>query len=154
MMKIRDLITDDVDAAVNVAQQAFGSHISPSVIEESFKSALAFEGTYCCPVAETDKGLAGYLLLRKVADEAEIISFAVEPQHQGKAFGKKLMEHGLKELAASGIAKIFLEVRVSNVAARKLYESLGGAEIAIREGYYTAEHDGKAEDAVVYRIDL
>jgi len=41
---------------------------------------------------------------------------------------------------------IFLEVRASNTAARRLYENLGFKEAGCRKGYYTNPN----EDAVLY----
>ncbi len=70
-----------------------------------------------------------------------IINIAVHPDFRGRGIGKALMIEVMKELRRKG-AKIFrLEVRVSNVVAQKLYESLGFRKSYTIPNYYS---DGEA----------
>jgi ribosomal-protein-alanine N-acetyltransferase len=94
----------------------------------------------------------GFIVWRAAADEAEIISMGVHPDHRGAGVGDALLQLMEKEIIAMlrhggciGKAKIFLEVAENNTAARKLYERNGYARVATRPGYY----DGV--DAVVMR---
>ncbi|MCL2208163.1 MAG: ribosomal protein S18-alanine N-acetyltransferase [Fibromonadales bacterium] len=87
-----------------------------------------------------------FAIWQMAADECELLLIEVEESERGKGFGKMLMEHCHKELAAQGAKSFFLEVRVSNVAAIALYEKLGYEKIAERKKYYA---DG--EDAVVMK---
>ena len=94
----------------------------------------------------------GFLILRRVADEAEVITIAVHPRQRGRGIGKKLMEAGLFRLYSERCSQLFLEVDAANEAALLLYRGLGFKEVGQRKGYYgNSEGDGTA---LVMRIDL
>jgi ribosomal-protein-alanine N-acetyltransferase len=80
--------------------------------------------------------LTGFLLMRIIAPEAEILTFAVSPAFQRKGIGRKLLTQALQELTSQGIASVFLDVHEGNHAAIILYQSLGFKEIARRPDYY------------------
>ena len=94
----------------------------------------------------------GFLILRTVADEAEVITIAVHPRQRGRGFGKKLMEAGLFRLYAERCSHLFLEVDAANEAALLLYRGLGFKEVGERKGYYG--ESGGDGTALVMRIDL
>nr|AGS53474.1 ribosomal-protein-S18p-alanine acetyltransferase [uncultured bacterium contig00038] len=79
------------------------------------------------------------------ANEAELLRIAVEVAQRRKGLAKRLMNECVTYLSSKGVKSFHLEVRASNEAARKLYESLGWRQIRTRKKYY---RDG--EDAVVY----
>ena len=83
------------------------------------------------------------------AQEAELIRIAVGPEWRRLGHGEALLGHSSAMLAGMGIEVLFLEVRVSNSAARQLYEKEGWIFERLRPGYY---RDG--EDAALYRRDL
>lgn len=94
----------------------------------------------------------GFLILRRAADEAEVITIAVHPRQRGRGIGKKLMEAGLFRLYGERCSHLFLEVDAANEPAVLLYRGLGFKEVGRRKGYYGAsEGDGTA---LVMRIDL
>lgn len=95
-------------------------------------------------VARGDGGVVlGYLLFWHVVDEGHVINVAVAPQERRKGVGRALVAHLLEHARANGIVKLLLEVRASNAAAIRLYESAGFTRFNVRERYY---NDG--EDAV------
>ena len=95
-------------------------------------------------VARTDGGrIVGYLLYWHVVDEAHVINVAVAPQERRHGIGRALVAHLLHHAKGSGIIKLLLEVRASNEAAIRLYESAGFTKFNVRSRYY---NDG--EDAV------
>ena len=83
------------------------------------------------------------------AQEAELVRIAVSPAARRKGQGGALLRHSQTVLARMKIGVLYLEVRVSNFAARSLYEKEGWACIGLRKGYY---RDG--EDAALYRREL
>jgi len=94
----------------------------------------------------------GFLMVRTVADEAEVLTIAVDPRQRGRGIGKKLMEDGMFRLYAERCDSLFLEVDAGNDSALKLYRSLGFRQVGERKGYYRAsENDGTA---LVMRVDL
>lgn len=79
------------------------------------------------------------------AGEAELLRIAVRPEGRGKGHGRRLLQESTEALKALGVSELHLEVRVSNAAARKLYEAEGWRFTGMRKAYY---RDG--EDAALY----
>jgi ribosomal-protein-alanine N-acetyltransferase len=92
----------------------------------------------------------GYLVARAAADEGEILNVSVAPPHRRRGLARALTRHALERLAARGVAAVYLEVRESNVAARRLYESLGFAIVGRRAKYYRRPE----ESALVLRTAI
>lgn len=87
-------------------------------------------------VAAQGQEVAGYVIARGVADEGEILNLAVAPAHQRRGLGRMLAQRAIETLAARGARAVYLEVRESNTAARRLYEGLGFEAVARRPNYY------------------
>lgn len=81
----------------------------------------------------------GILLLRGVADEAEILTIGAVARRQG--IGKALMLAAIAELRAREVTVLHLEVAASNLAARRLYAGLGFAQTGRRPNYYAGGGD-------------
>lgn len=102
---------------------------------------------YYCRVLDTERGVGGYAIMSLAAGEAHVLNLCVDGWLRGGGHGRRLLEH-LSEIATRGRARrLFLEVRPSNTAARRLYERAGFGQIGLRRGYYPA-HGGR-EDALV-----
>ena len=84
-----------------------------------------------------------------VVNEAELLRLAVSTEARRQGHARQLLSDSEVMLASNGITELHLEVRVSNIAARALYESVGWRFQGIRKAYY---RDG--EDAALYRRDL
>ena len=80
--------------------------------------------------------LAGFVISRLAADQAEILSVAVATAYRGRGLARKLLDVHLGRLAAYGINSVFLEVDEGNVPARRLYSGLRFAQVGRRESYY------------------
>ena len=80
------------------------------------------------------------------AGEAELLRIAVDPAHRGQNHGRLLLEACQRDLEAEGLTQLYLEVRVSNAAARRLYGACGWKRCGLRSGYYP---DG--EDALLFQ---
>ena len=97
--------------------------------------------------------LAGFILSRRAADEAEILSVAVGRRQRGRGLARRLLHLHLRSLAGCGVRAVFLEVDEDNAAARRLYAGAGFREVSRRQGYYRHD-DGRPSTAVVLRRDL
>jgi ribosomal-protein-alanine N-acetyltransferase len=95
----------------------------------------------------------GFILIRVVADEAEILTLAVRPVARRSGLGARLVEAAVVRAAALGAERMFLEVAEDNVAARALYARAGFHEAGRRRGYYS-RNDGSREDALVLALNL
>ena len=92
----------------------------------------------------------GFLVLRCMAEQAEIENMAVAPQSRGKGIGMALVEEAIHDASDQGALELFLEVRESNTAARRLYERAGFIANGRRNRYYSSPD----EDAVLYTRKL
>jgi ribosomal-protein-alanine N-acetyltransferase len=98
-----------------------------------------------CHVAEQEGVLRGFLASRQtVVGEREILFIAVDPAYRRRGIAKRLLQN---ELGGSRGAW-FLEVRESNLAAIRLYETLGFQVAGQREEYYS----DPPESALVMRF--
>lgn len=94
--------------------------------------------------------LLGYVVALTVGDEGEVANLAVAPAARRRGLGGVLLDRFVAESERAGVRVLFLEVRESNVAARRLYESRGFAQVGRRRGYYRTPD----EDALVLRRDF
>ncbi len=97
--------------------------------------------------------LAGFILSRLAAGEAEILSVAVASARRGRGLSRRLLDLHLRRLAGLGAKAVFLEVDEDNEPARRLYTRAGFREVGRRGGYYQ-QADGAAATALVLRRDL
>lgn len=125
------------------------ARLHAACFEEAWDSAalaslLAMPGA-CALIAGAGRGEAlGFVILRAVAGEAEIISLGVEPRARRLGVGRRLLAGALAAAAASDAARIFLEVAADNWAARALYLEQGFLEVGRRPGYYRRPHGSMA----------
>jgi ribosomal-protein-alanine N-acetyltransferase len=80
--------------------------------------------------------LVGFILSRMAADEAEILSIAVDPAARSRGLGRALLQRNVRRLAARGVQTLFLEVEAGNSAALRLYQGLGFEKVGERRDYY------------------
>jgi ribosomal-protein-alanine N-acetyltransferase len=113
----------------------------------AFSALLAQSGVIVLP--EDD----GFVLVRIVADEAEILTLAVRPAARGRGVGRGLVLAAAATAAERGAARLFLEVADDNAMARALYARAGFAEAGRRAGYY-ARADGSRRDALLLALNL
>ena len=97
--------------------------------------------------------LAGFVISRLAADQAEILSIAVAAPHRGRGLACKLLDVHMRRLVAYGVNSVFLEVDERNVPACRLYAGFGFREVGRRESYY-ADAGNEAGTALVLRRDL
>jgi ribosomal-protein-alanine N-acetyltransferase len=104
-------------------------------------------------IAECQGSLAGFILFRAAADEAEILTLAVVPKARRSGLGRALVAQACRAAAQQGATRLFLEVGSANAPARALYGSLGFHEAGHRKDYY--RHPGAAaEDALILCVPL
>ena len=87
-------------------------------------------------VCEANRQPVGFLAAREVADEAEILNIAVHRDFRRKGIASTLLLATLDQLSHSAVARVFLELRESNLPARSLYERHGFLPTGRRKAYY------------------
>ena len=141
------LFTDNVlQALSDIHAEAFQAMDERPWRPQEFLSLIEMPGVV---VRLTDDGtdVAGYILYRSVADEAELITVALRPGYQGRGIAAGLMHDMIRDLAERGVEKIFLEVREDNERALKLYKDFAFTTCGKRPDYYQTQ-SGKRFDAL------
>jgi ribosomal-protein-alanine N-acetyltransferase len=145
-ISITPVVTADLGAVAAIERAAFSDPWS----ERSFRDALSQAAIYFVAARSDDGGVLGYVVAWFVADEGQIANLAVAPVGWGKGIGRALLTAALGEAIARGATDVYLEVRDSNLRARRLYGSCGFKEVGRRRGYYRLP----VEDAIVLRRTL
>ena len=115
--------------------------------------AAAFETLLCQAGVHLAEVAGGFILVRTVADEAEILTLAVRPADRRRGIATDLVARGASVAAAQGATRLFLEVAEDNHAARGLYGRAGFVEAGRRPRYY-ARADGSRADALTLALNL
>ena len=101
---------------------------------------------HACTVVEEAGGVIGFLACRQTGPgEREILNLAIHPSCRRRGLARKV----LNLMLAAGRGQCFLEVRASNIAAIRLYESVGFRQAGRRENYYS----NPPEPAIVMQWD-
>jgi ribosomal-protein-alanine N-acetyltransferase len=107
---------------------------------------------YVCRVLYAGDELVGYAVLAAGAGEAHLLNLCVRAGRRREGLGRFLLDHMLDLARRDGAARLYLEVRPSNTAARHLYHGARFEQIARRPRYYQAQLG--REDALVLALDL
>ncbi|MBD63046.1 MAG: ribosomal-protein-alanine N-acetyltransferase [Gammaproteobacteria bacterium] len=102
-------------------------------------------------IVEEKMLIIGFAIYSPIIPESHLLNFAIDPLHQGKGSGKKLLHQVILQNKALGIKVISLEVRVSNLIAINLYEKFGFTKDAIRSDYYSGP---LKEDALLMSLNI
>jgi len=146
-IEIRLMTVDDLDGVMDVEMDSFQTPWSRSAFEEELvKNRLA---RYL--VAVENGTIVGYAGTWLVINEAHVTNVAVSGQRRREGIGRLLMEKMMEFAHESGMDSMTLEVRVSNEAARNLYQQLGFVEAGIRKNYYS---ETKEDALVLWREQL
>ena len=131
----------DLDRVMACEQAAYELPWTREVIRECLQVG------YNCWVAELAAAIVAHAIMSIGADECHVMNLCVHPHWQRLGIGRRLLRRLLALARNKGADTAFLEVRVSNAAARRLYAAEGFCEIGTRRGYYPARNG--REDAVV-----
>jgi ribosomal-protein-alanine N-acetyltransferase len=143
--RIRSAVPADAKALLAIERRSFTDPWS----EASFNEALTSAWTFGL-VAETGRGIAGYMIGREVAGTGEVLNLAVVPEFRRRGIAGALLEAGLVAFRRRNVDEVFLEVRESNRSAQALYLGRGFRAVGQRAAYYR----NPKEDALVLRLAL
>lgn len=139
-MLIRKMTEDDLQEVLIIEEDSFSDPWS----ELGFLSSLNDDNNTCM-VVELDGEIAGFFVYCRIAGEGHIYNVAVKREYRRRHIGEFMMKALLADAKSWGISQLTLEVRASNEAALRLYESLGFVKEGIRKYFYTKP----TEDAVI-----
>lgn len=121
----------DVPSISRIESELYSNPWQP----DTFASLLRRDGVKFL-VAEEDEGVVGYAVLWWVLDQGELANLAVQEPSQGRGIGTELLDQVVSHAEAVGVESLFLEVRMSNDKAYRLYSHRGFKQVSVREGYY------------------
>jgi len=142
----------DLDRAARLHGRSFVPIGERGWTRQDIAGLLASPGVSGFLLAGPDSDV-GMAICRVAADEAELLTVAVDPDHRRRGAGRLLVNAVIDRVRGAGAATIFLEVGADNPAARRLYESFGFAAVGHRAAYYTRGGRPSA-DAIVMRLAL
>jgi ribosomal-protein-alanine N-acetyltransferase len=96
--------------------------------------------------------LIGYAIVMTALEEAHLLNLAVASEWQRRGVGGQFLEHVVGDARNQRREMLYLEVRPSNVAARRMYERFGFRQLGLRRDYYPAV-TGR-EDALFLGLNL
>jgi [ribosomal protein S18]-alanine N-acetyltransferase len=150
-VKLRPLTEGDLPAVLVLERELFAED---AWTREMFTAELAAtaKGRFYL-AAEDDGQVVGYAGLlapvggRPGGSQADVLTMAVATARWGQGIGSALLDALLAEAANRGCVEVFLEVRVDNPRAQRLYAKYGFSKIGLRRGYYQPS----GTDAIVMR---
>ncbi|MGA0612270.1 ribosomal protein S18-alanine N-acetyltransferase [Caldimonas sp. KR1-144] len=108
---------------------------------------------YLVRAAMAGDTLVGYCVAMQGVDEMHLLNLTVAPAEQGRGHARWMLDALRAEAAARRLTQLWLEVRLSNERARRLYEQYGFRSVGLRRGYYPARARAR-EDAVVMSLAI
>lgn len=145
--RLRRMEADDLHAILEIEGYSFSDPWSG----ESFMGEIENRsGASYAFVCELDGMIAGYLCLWKIVDEVHITNIAIDADFRKTGLGSALIGFVKDFCVAADCGYITLEVRMSNIAARKLYERAGFFYAGVRKNYYR----NCSEDGLIMTIDM
>lgn len=141
-MKLLALAPAHAPALVRVHGEAFETPWST----EAFAALLDSPGVFGLAAGEED--MAGFILMRAAAGEAEVLTLAVTPARRRQGLARALLDAALELARGAGVEQVFLEAAADNAAALALYRGAAFAATGRRRAYY-ARKAGPAVDALV-----
>jgi ribosomal-protein-alanine N-acetyltransferase len=97
-----------------------------------------------------DKTWSGWYLATYEYDQAELLFVFTSKQQRGQGIARALLSDLIAQIKNdANILVLSLEVRPSNLYAKRLYETFGFELISIRKNYYK-----NGEDALVYQLKI
>jgi len=142
MISFRSMQTDDLQDLLIIEQM---NSFSPWTSSQ-FTEAHNYIYVLLC-----ESVVIGFAALTQSYDQAELQNFSIHRDYQNLGYGKRLLDFAFQHLSRD-VKTIFLEVRVSNFTAIRLYHNLGFEEIGNRRDYYQTEFG--REDALIMSVDI
>jgi len=139
---------EDIDQVLAIEQASFSMPWSRNLFLSEFRSPI-ISNLIVALADVSERTVFGFTVFWLVEDEMHILNLAVKPEFRRKGIARRLVLAALKRGHDKGAKRAFLEVRVSNVAAQKLYSNLGFSGIGVRRDYY----DSPIEDAVLMTLE-
>ncbi len=149
---LRRLGALDLDLAARLHGPAFAPFGERAWTRQDMAELLALPGVTGWVLQSAEQAI-GFALCRVAADEAELLTIAVQPDERRRGAGRALLAAVIDHARAAGACSLFLEVGADNAAALALYGQTGFQAVGHRKSYYR-RGGGPPADAIVMRLTL
>jgi [ribosomal protein S18]-alanine N-acetyltransferase len=143
---VRPLHERDLPVVLEIERTGYSYPWSEAVFRDCFRPNYRLWGV------EEAEGLIGYAVVVYMVDDAHLLNICISSRHRRSGLARFLLRFLTREAVKEGMARVLLEVRVSNLSAANLYLSEGFEQIGRRPGYYPSS-SGR-EDAHVLLLSL
>lgn len=147
-ISVTPTVAADVAALARLHAAAFGSHAWP---EPVLAESLAQPYVHGLQL-RAGQQLVGFALVQRVAEDDEILTYAIAPEQQRRGYGRQLLQEIYDAARAARRQRIFLEVAEDNIPAIRLYAGFGFQVTGKRPGYYPRPTGAVA--AILMQFDL
>lgn len=144
------LVAPNIEKLQAIDQRCFNDPWSVS----QWREFISKEQRYLPLMIDIEGESRGFLIFSLVCDEAELLRIAIVPEFRSRGIASTALSIAEKSLVESGVQRLMLEVRDSNLKAQKLYLSVGFSIDGYRKDYYPAEGMLPAEDAILMSKNL
>ena len=146
---LRAMTTADLDVILALELEAFGEEAwSRGMLEGELEQQPA--SRHYLVALDAAGTVIGYAGLLAAGTQADVVTIAVSRDRQRHGTGSALLAALLAEARRRHCTEVFLEVRVDNLTAQRLYTERGFEQVGLRRGYYQPS----GADALVMRLDL
>jgi [ribosomal protein S18]-alanine N-acetyltransferase len=145
-LQFAPMAESDLDAVLAIEREIYAFPWTRGNFRDSLRAG------YSCWSARADGELIAYAVMMLAAGEAHLLNLSVAARRQRRGHGRALLAHLVAVARGHGARVLFLEVRPSNEAGKRLYSGFGFEQIGARRGYYPAQ-SGR-EDALVFSLNL
>lgn len=142
---IRKLEKNDIETVVNLEEKFLHETIGEDILTESIELPHMYFF-----VMELDQKVIGYIGSYILYEEAELLNFVIDEEHQHKGYGQKLLNHILEIAKEKEVLHITLEVRVDNTKAINFYQKNNFKTVSIRKRYYSDGTDAYLMQKEIY----
>jgi len=138
---IRSVNSIDLNDIIEIEKKCFKDYLAYTPKQLKY---LITKANSSCLLESFEEITRGFIitLYKKDSYVAGIEILNVDPVHQGKGIGKKLLKAAEEEMLEKNMKRIRLEVSTGNQSALNLYEKSGFRRIALLKNYYRYEHHG------------
>ncbi len=141
---IRSVTEQDIDRITEIERASFSDPWS----RESFLANIG-DGCVFFAACNLDE-IVGFAIIALIPPEGELYNIALLPEYRGTGAAKLLFDTVINTAKEKGVEALFLEVRESNIRARKFYEKNGFSVIGVRKNYYKTP----TENAIIMSKNL
>lgn len=139
------------DAVLRVEQSAYPHPWTRGNFSDSLRAG--YQALVLTGGSGPNAALLGYFVAMKGVDEVHLLNITVAPAYQHQGWARVMLDALALWSRGEGAQWLWLEVRLSNVRARSVYERYGFRHMGSRREYYPAANATR-EDAVVMSLAL